>query len=370
MKTQAGDQHARAGKAVRHEALGEMDIKLGEFDFAGDDRVIPFHVEGLDMRGRAVQLGPMLDSILERHDYPEPVARLLAEAITLTVLLGTSLKFNGKLIVQTQTDGPVDLLVADFAVPGAIRAYARFDEEALAIAVRKNRILPQDLLGSGILAFTIDQGSYMQRYQGIVELDGATLEQVAESYFRQSEQIPTKLRLGVAQLYDRDEEGRVRQHWRAGGIVVQFLPDAPERMRQGDLPGGDLPEGVADMVIEDDDLWAEAKALVDTIDTDELTDPLVGSERLLYRLFHERGVRVFEPTAVSDSCSCSRARIQSVLSNFSADEMEDSIEDGVVSVTCEFCSSRYVFQPDELIGDAADSDDDAQGAASGPGGRN
>ena len=327
--------------------MSETAAKLGEFDFAGDDHVVPFQIEGLDARGRAVQLGGMLDTILGRHDYPEPVARLLAETIVLTVLLGTSLKFEGKLIVQTQTDGPVDLLVADFASPDSVRAYARFDEKAVAEAVAANRLEPQDLLGKGILAFTIDQGPYMQRYQGIVELDGASLEEIATGYFRQSEQIPTKVRLGVAELYER-AEGGAEHHWRAGGLVVQFLPEAPERMRQGDLPGGDVPEGADLPEFDEDDLWTETKMLVDTIDTDELTDPQVGSERLLYRLFHERGVRVFDPVPVLDKCSCSREKIKAVLDNFSAEEIEESTEDGRIAVTCEFCSTEYEFLPSEV----------------------
>ena len=327
--------------------MSETAAKLGEFGFAGDDSVVPFQIEGLDARGRAVQLGGMLDTILGRHDYPEPVARLLAEVIVLTVLLGTSLKFDGKLIVQTQTNGPVDLLVADFASPDSVRAYARFEEKALAEAVAANRLEPQQLLGEGILAFTIDQGPHMQRYQGIVELDGASLEEIATAYFRQSEQIPTKVRLAVAELYERGEGG-AEHHWRAGGLVVQFLPEAPERMRLGDLPGGRVPEGVSLPEFQEDDLWTEAKMLVDTIDTDELTDPQVGSERLLYRLFHEQGVRVFEPVPVVDRCSCSRDKIKGVLDNFSAEEIRESTEDGRIAVTCEFCSTEYEFLPSEV----------------------
>jgi molecular chaperone Hsp33 len=328
--------------------MQENSPRLGEFDYAGDDHVLPFHVEALDARGRAVQLGPMLDTIMGRHDYPEPVARLLAEAITLTVLLGTSLKFDGKFIVQTQGDGPVDLLVADFTSPDAVRAYARFDERALAQAVAENRLEPHELLGKGILAFTIDQGAYMQRYQGIVQLDGATLEEIAGAYFRQSEQIPTKVRLSVAQLYQRDASGETRHQWRAGGVIVQFLPDAPERMRRGDLPGGDVPEDFEDVTVDEDDAWVEATTMVASVDADELTDPQVGPERLLYRLFHERGVRVFEPAPVFDRCSCSREKIRDVLDNFSEEEVAASVEDGVIAVTCEFCSTEYSFDPDEL----------------------
>lgn len=324
------------------------EFTLGEIGFAGDDQVVPFQVEGLDARGRAVQLGPMLDGILARHEYPEPVARLLAEAVTLTVLLGTSLKFTGKFIVQTQSDGPVDMLVADFTTPDSLRAYARFDERALAEAVAQDRLEPHELLGSGILAFTIDQGSHMQRYQGIVELNGATLEEIARAYFRQSEQIPTEVRLAAAQLYGSGEDGERRHQWRAGGVVLQFLPESPERMRQADLPGGDLPEDTDELEFEEDEDWLEAKALMETIADDELADPQVGSERLLYRLFHERGVRVFEPVEVRDNCSCSRDKIMSVLAGLEGDEFDDSIENGEIMVKCEFCSANYRFKPDEI----------------------
>jgi molecular chaperone Hsp33 len=323
----------------------DQERDLGEFGYAGDDRVVPFQVEGLDVRGRAVQLGPMLDAILERHNYPLPVARLVAETVVLTVLLGTSLKFEGKLIIQTKSDGPVDLVVADFSTPDRVRAYARYDEAALASAIEKGETDPQDLLGEGILAFTIDQGEYSQRYQGIVPLDGASLEEIAGVYFRQSEQIPTKVRLGVAELLDRDENGKPRHRWRAGGMVAQFLPEAPDRMRQPDLHGGD---GADELEFTVDDLWDEARVMVETIDADELTDPTVGTERLLYRLFHERGVRVYPPQPVYDQCACSREKLRDVLASFSQEEIESTVEDGVISVTCEFCSTTYTFEATEV----------------------
>ncbi|CAN7155005.1 Hsp33 family molecular chaperone [Neorhizobium sp. LjRoot104] len=326
--------------------MAEATVELNELDFAGDDRVVPFQVDGLDVRGRAVQLGPLLNSILSRHEYPGPVARLLAEAIVLTALLGTSLKFDGKFTVQTKGDGPVDLLVADFSTPDSLRAYARYDEEALAEAVKEGRTSPPDLLGRGVLAFTIDQGRGMQPYQGIVPMDGSSLEEIAGVYFRQSEQIPTKVRLGVAELFDRDGDGKPRHNWRAGGLVAQFLPQAPERMRQPDLHGGDGDE--RDFEFAEDDSWAEARTLVETIDTDELTDPRVAIERLLFRLFHERGVRVYAPHTVFDRCSCSRDKIKGVLSGFSAEEIEASEEDGEIAVTCEFCSTTYRYKADEF----------------------
>lgn len=333
--------------------MSDMTANLGEFDFAGDDNVVPFQVEGLDVRGRAVQLGPMLDTILARHDYPLPVARLLAEAIALTVLIGTSLKFEGKFIVQTQGDGPVDLLVADFSSPDSVRAYARYDEDRLKEAMDEGLTSPPDLLGAGILAFTIDQGAHTNRYQGIVPLDGSSLEEIAMVYFRQSEQIPTAVRLSVAELLDRDEAGKPRHRWRAGGLIAQFLPEAPERMRQVDLPAGDgETEGNA---VDEDDSWTEARTMVATIDADELTDPQVGSERLLFRLFHERGVRVYDPQKVYDRCSCSHDKIAGVLQGLDAEEIEQSFEDGAITVTCEFCSMVYRYTAEEVEAARADA---------------
>ncbi len=325
--------------------MAEATVELKDLHFAGDDRVIPFQVEGLDVRGRAVQLGPLLNTILGRHDYPAPVARLLAEAIVLTALLGTSLKFDGKFTIQTKGDGPVDLLVADFSTPDALRAYARYDEDALATAVKEDKVSPPELLGNGVLAFTIDQGRGMQPYQGIVPMDGSSLEEIAGVYFRQSEQIPTRVRLGVAELFDRDEDGKPRHNWRAGGLVAQFLPQAPERMRHPDLHGGDGDERETDL---GDEAWNEARSLVETIDTDELTDPQVAIERLLYRLFHERGVRVYDPQTVFDRCSCSRDKIKGVLAGFTAEEIEASEEDGQIAVTCEFCSTTYRYEVAEF----------------------
>ena len=325
--------------------LTQHNPKLGEFDHAGDDHVVPFEVGPLDVRGRAVQLGPALEAILSRHAYPEPVARLLAEACVVTVLLGTSLKFEGKFILQTRTDGPVDMLAVDFSTPNALRAYARFDAERLDALTAGGPLTDQALLGAGVLALTIDQGVHMQRYQGIVQLDGIGLEEAARIYFRQSEQIPTDLRLAVA----RQVLPGGRSQWRAGGVLAQFLPEAPERMRVPDLPGGDgdPAETINDTV---DNAWQEALALMETIEPAELVDPTVGSERLLFRLFHEQGVRVFDAVAVDDQCSCSRERIHGVLSGFTAEEIRDSTEDGKITVACEFCSTSYEFDPAEFSG--------------------
>jgi len=325
--------------------------KLGEFGHAGDDNVVPFEVDTLDVRGRMVQLGPLLDQILSRHDYPEPVARLVAEACLVTVLLGTSLKFDGKFIFQTRTDGPVDMIVADFSTPKSLRAYARFDPERLAAAVASGEDSPGELLGAGVLALTIDQGDHTQRYQGIVALEGTTLEEAAKTYFRQSEQIPTDVKLSVGKLV-LPAPGGGREHWRAGGLLAQFLPKSQDRMRMPDLHGGDGDPALSPQEIADAS-WQELLALVATVEHTELLDPEVGSERLLYRLFNEHGVRVFEGAHVEDECSCSKERIRGILEGFTAEEIVESTEDGVIRVNCEFCSKAYAFDPAEFAAEAA-----------------
>jgi molecular chaperone Hsp33 len=314
---------------------------------SADDTVLPFQVEALDLRGRLVRLGPAVDEILSRHSYPAPVAKLLGEAIVLGVLLGSALKFQGRFILQTQTDGPVRMLVVDFTTPGKIRACARFDKDRVAAAMETGEAAAGTLLGHGHLAMTIDQGTAMSRYQGLVALQGGDLEAAAHEYFRRSEQIPTRVRLAVAEEFRPGPDG-LRHRWRAGGIMLQFLPKAAERMRQPDLDPGDAPEGTVPHVVREDDAWIEGRSLVETVEDVELIDPALSNERLVYRLFHERGVRVFRCRDVVAECSCSRAKITDMLRNFSTDDRVHMVEDGVISVTCEFCNSTYVVNPAEV----------------------
>ena len=312
-----------------------------------DDRVLPFAVEALDVRGRIVRLGPSIDRLLSRHNYPEPVSHLLGEAVALTILLGSSLKMEGRFQMQTRTDGVVDMLVVDFEAPDRVRAYARFDADRIA-ALHAHERKPAALLGRGHLGFTIDQGPDMSRYQGVVALDGQGLEAAAHQYFQQSEQIPTRVRLAVGETFV-GEGGTSRHHWRAGGLIVQFLPTSPERQRQADLHPGDAPEGAQIMAQQEDDAWTEARSLVETVEDHELVDPNLSSEELLYRLFHERGVRVFEPQPVHEQCRCSRDRILSMLKSFSDEERQSMVgDDGRVGITCEFCSTRYFVEPADI----------------------
>ena len=313
----------------------------------GDDAVVPFTLDKLDTRGRAVRLGDALDTILSRHNYPAPVARLLGEAVVLAALIGSSLKFEGRFIMQTQTDGPVNLIVVDFDAPDGLRVYARFDHDALVKAAEEGRTKPAELLGNGHLAMTIDQGPNTERYQGIVALEGNTLEEVAHTYFMQSEQIPTMVRLAVAEF---TRKGDHRAHWRAGGVLIQHLPENGIGVVT-DLPGDGNFEALAadEANSEEIDGWNEARALLTTLADVELADPDLSPERLLFRLYHETGVRVFTPLPMVERCSCSADRIEAMLgTSFTAEDREEMAVDGEIEVVCEFCSTAYHFNPHQF----------------------
>ena len=312
------------------------DVSREVSDIGGDDLVLPYTVESLSTRGRLVRLGPSIDAILKRHDYPEPVAKALGEAAALAVLLGSTLKMEGRFQLQTRSDGPLSMLVVDFDAPSNLRALARWDEKALE-ALGPER----DILGHGHLAFTIEAGSLASRYQGVVALEGQGLEAAAHEYFLRSEQIPTLVRLAVGQKVT--SEGA---QWRAGGLLTQFLPDSEERRRQADLDPGDAPEGHTTQVTPEDDEWVEAKSRAATTEDHELIDPTLSSERLLFRLFNERGVRVSDPTPLYDLCRCSADKIDAMLQSFTPEERTAMVgDDGKIGVTCEFCSVKRIFDP-------------------------
>jgi molecular chaperone Hsp33 len=306
-----------------------------------DDLVLPFEVKPLGIRGRVVRLGPVIDDILSRHDYPETVSGLLAQSVALAALLGSTLKFEGKFILQTKTDGPVSMLVADFLSPNGVRGVARYNKVAVGDAGRLAS--ETELMGEGYLAMTVDQGSDMERYQGIVPLGEGTLADAAHTYFAQSEQIPTRLHLFAGPVLTRGEK---QTHWRAGAILIQHLP------REGGISpvafsSGDAPEGHDDGVVENDD-WVKARLLLDTVESHELLDPTLAAEDLLYRLYHEDGVTVYPPLQLQRHCTCSRATVTEMIKGFSAEDRADMIEDGAIKVVCEFCSTPYVFKPSEF----------------------
>ncbi len=298
-----------------------------------DDLVRPFEIEPFHLRGRLVRLGPLLDRIIGQHDYPPAVGALLGEAIALAVALAATLKYDGVFTLQTKGDGAIRLLVADVTTNGAVRGYAQYDAERLAEAEASGAASVPRLLGAGYLAFTVDQGEDTERYQGIVALEGATLAECIHHYFRQSEQIAAGIKVAV----DRDADGA----WRAGSLLIQKLPDGERAEFLGTRE-------------EFEDGWRRALILMGSATSEELTDAELSPEALLYRLFHEDGVRVFRTHPVRAECRCSRERIDRILRSLPFEERQGLGEaDGSMTVTCEFCSASYRFERDDVAAIAA-----------------
>ena len=287
-----------------------------------DDFVAPFQIEGEAVRGRIARLGPVVDEILSRHAYPEPVANLLGEACVLAALVGASLKFQGRLIVQAQGDGPVRYVVCDYDTSGALRGYCRFDAEAVAQASTGfARPGARTLLGEGLFVMTIDPAEMKDRYQGVTQIEGETLALCAEQYFAQSEQVPTRVRLATA------HEGGA---WRAGGAMIQNVAEDDAR--------GSTAEP-----------WDRAQALFETLGEDELVDAALPAETLLYRLFHEDGVRLFPAKPLTAQCRCSAERVTGMLGSFPEAERAEMVEpDGAIHVKCEYCARDYAVAPEAL----------------------
>jgi molecular chaperone Hsp33 len=292
-----------------------------------DDLAAPFQINQQPVRGRLVRMGPAIDEILTRHDYPPPIANLLGETCALAALVGASLKFEGRLIVQAQGKGAVSYVVADYDTAGALRGYCRYDAARLAeLGVGLMPLGAKALLGEGVFTMTIDQGPDMERYQGMTPIEGETLALSAERYFAQSEQTPTRVRLAVGQAHDG--EGL---RWRAGGILLQNIAEDEARGATAEA-------------------WREAQFLFETVGEDELIDPLLTPETLLYRLFHEQGVRLFPARPLQAFCRCSEERILTVLKSFDAGERAEMVEpDGHIHVTCEYCSRVYKVEPEAVI---------------------
>jgi molecular chaperone Hsp33 len=300
-------------------------------DDRADNLVLPFQIDAQGLRGRMVRLGGTLDAILTRHDYPAPVAQLLGEALVLAAALAATLKYDGVFTLQTKGDGPVSMMVADVTTAGAMRGYAQVDRAKLKAALERPGPSVADdpvprLLGAGYLAFTVDQGADTERYQGIVELTGATLSDCMHHYFRQSEQFQAAINLAVGQV----EIGGAKR-WRGGAVMIQRLPDAQ---------GADLDEN--------EEGWRNAMAMMASSTRRELLDSTLAPEALLYRLFHESGVRVYREKRVSDSCRCSHERVVGMLRGLPRDDLSDLKIDGQFVVTCEFCNRQYPIGEAEL----------------------
>jgi molecular chaperone Hsp33 len=298
-----------------------------------DDLVQPFQLDSAGggearLSGRLARLGSVVDDVLGRHDYPEPVAELLGEALALSATLAGALKFDGIFTLQVQGDGPVSLLLADIETRDGgerylVRGYAKYDGDAIA-----EHAGAANLLGGGYLALTVDQGPHTDRYQGMVELVGETLAECAQHYFRQSQQMDAAITLSAGRTGETPDAP-----WRAAGIMVQRIADAPAPQPSSD---------------DGDDAWRRVMMLMATGTDAEMLDPALTAERYLFRLFHEEGVRVTAPRPVARGCRCSAERVENVLVRLPADELDDLAIDGKLEVTCEFCAETYRFGVDEI----------------------
>lgn len=289
-----------------------------------NDLILPFQVAGGAVRGRLVRLGPAVDAILDGHDYPPAVGKLLAETLALAGVLAGSLKYDGVFTLQAQGDGPVGLVLADVTSAGDIRGYARFDANKLAAAADTS---VKGLFGTGYLAFTVDQGPKTDRYQGIVELNGATLADCAKEYFAQSEQLDTEVM--VASRAPVEGAG-----WQVGALMIQRMP--------GSQPGA--PIMTADESVEH---WRTASILLASLSENELLalDP----GQVAFRLFHGEGLQAWEPKRLAAKCRCSLPKIASALRSIPRDEISAlRDEKGEVTVTCEFCRTVYSFDDEAL----------------------
>ena len=288
------------------------------------DYVQPFQIEAPGLRGRLVRLGSAVEAVLAGHRYPAPVAAMLAETLAMGAVLASGLKYDGVFTVQIQGDGPVGLIVVDVASDGGIRGYARFDAARLHAAGPEPENPVPRLIGAGHMAFTVDQGPNTERYQGITPLEGATLGDCAHAYFRQSEQMETAIAICASNM-----------------AAAAAVPRAAALMIQR-LPATDL----LDTETEDD--WRRAVVMMSSVTARELLDSALGAADILYRLFHEDGVRVYRQRPLRHTCRCSRDKVERTLRSFAADEVREMAEDGRLTVTCEFCKTAYVFDEDAL----------------------
>ena len=302
--------------------------------YAVTDFVTNFQIVDRPIRGRAVRMGEgSLSGILHRHDYPKNLARILGEAVTLATLVGASLKFEGRLLVQAEGDGPVSMLVGEYRSDGGVRGYAKFDAEAWAHLDKVNKgdapHMPQLFGPNGRLGLIIIQDNpAIQPYQGIVPLSKGTLSECAEDYFAMSEQVPTRLKLSVAEL-DRNDGNPV---WVSGGMMVQRI-------------AADETRG------ETEEAWREAEALFATLTDGELADADLPMEQLLYRLFHEQGVTMETPQALDDRCTCNQERLVETLKQMPDDSLREMTEaDGTLGIDCQFCNRHYDIAIEDVTG--------------------
>ncbi len=318
-------------------------MNIGE-KLAWDDTVLPFQLDAADIRGRVGRLDGVLGGILKQHDYPPQVEALVAEMALLTALIGQTVKLRWKLSLQVQTKGAVRMIATDYygpdeeGQPARIRAYASFDADRLTDDA------PFDQLGEGYFAVMIDQGEGMKPYQGITPLAGSSLSSCAQSYFAQSEQLPTRFELS----FGKSTEAGGSEHWRAGGIMIQHLPKASPFVAHGEGYGDVLQ---AEDIVQGDEAenWSRVNILLDTVEEMELVGPSVPPNDLLVRLFHEEQPRVYDAQPVRFGCTCSQDRVRQSLSIYSMKDIETmTTDDGRVTADCQFCGAHYVLDPATL----------------------
>lgn len=310
-----------------------MSIDLQEIP--QDDIILPFQLEKSQLRGRIVRIGSALDEILSLHNYPKPINHLVSESVALSLALSSMLKFEGFFTLQAQGDGPVGMIVSDVRSPAYIRSCAHFDEDRVLLAREQLEAMKSpetsqnnlaQFLGKGLLAFTVDRKGQSERYQGIVELEGASLTDCVQNYFQQSEQIGTGIHMAVGQRDDK---------WRASVIMLQHMPEE-----------GKNPEAGVGNIAEDE--WRHAMILMQSATVDELLNPELSAPDMLYRLFHEDGIRIYEPQIIERDCRCSIEKIQNVVKMLPDDDRQDIIKDGKIEMTCEFCSKTFALHPKSL----------------------
>ena len=313
---------------------------------AWDDTVLPFQLDTSDIRGRIARLDGVLDEVLAQHDYPAPIEALVAEAAMLTALIGQTIKLRWKLSIQVRGDGPARLIATDYygpsveGEPGRIRAYASYDEERLPETGD-----PFAMIGNGYFAILIDQGPDMEPYQGITPIAGGSLSTCAETYFAQSEQIPTRFALSFGRSAMPGEE----ESWRAGGVMIQHMPKASPFAKDGASGEGGLL--VASDIVDGDagENWNRVNILLDTVEELELIGPRLAPTDLLYRLFHEERPRVFDAQPVRFGCTCSPDKVRQSLSIYSAKDIGHmTTDEGIVTADCQFCGAHYRFDPATL----------------------
>ncbi|MDK8873608.1 Hsp33 family molecular chaperone HslO [Paracoccus sp. SSJ] len=311
-------------------------------EISWDDRMLPFQLERSDMRGRVARLGPLLEHILSRHDYPVAVSAMVAELTTLAALIGQTIKLRWKLSLQVRGNGAIRTIATDYYAPeteggpARMRAWASFDAERL-----QEGVPGFDQLGQGYFAVLIDQGEGTTPYQGLTPLAGGSLATCAQTYFEQSEQLPTRfdLTVGRSRL-----PGQHQDHWRAGGIMLQTLPAASHAAPEGGtLQSADILQGAQS---ED---WNRATMLMATVEAMELVDPALPLPNLVFRLFHEEEPTSFAAQPLVFGCSCNAERVRGTLSIYSAKDIAHMTnEDGIVTADCQFCGAHYEFDPKSL----------------------